>query len=213
MGRPLGSVAIRPGLEVGLEDRLQDELERTLDHAVADARNRKDTNFCAPVLGYLHVPCRPRVVTALEPVRSESARETPPRRFPRWPRTSPRQCPGHRRSPWPTVGFAQRLHLADVNVQPPETPGRFSLRLDVYPPSQVLQIDGRLCHLALASLRVRGVTNSRAPSLHGHYSASSLLRTHPPPSRRRPTSRLRRLYDLPSFRQFLDGTRRASPVA
>src|SRR5271165_5295990 len=33
-----------------------------------------------------------------------------------------------------------------------ETPGRFSLRLDVYSPPQVLQIDGRLYHLVLAFL-------------------------------------------------------------
>src|SRR5208282_1573496 len=37
-----------------------------------------------------------------------------------------------------------------MDVQSPEPPGRFSLRLDVYPPPQVLQIDGRLCHLVLA---------------------------------------------------------------
>src|ERR1017187_8567526 len=84
-----------------------------------------------------------------------------------------------------------------MDVQTPETPGRLSLRLDVYSPSQVLQIVGRLCHLVLASLIAREITNSRAPSFHGHYSASSLLRTHPPPSRRRSISRLRRLYDLP----------------
>src|SRR5512135_3184951 len=37
-------------------------------------------------------------------------------------------------------------------------------------------------------------TNSRAPSLRGHYPASPLLRAHPPPSRLRPTSRGVRLY-------------------
>src|SRR6516225_11852680 len=37
-----------------------------------------------------------------------------------------------------------------MDVQTPETPGRFSLRLDVYSPPQVLQIDGRLYHLVLA---------------------------------------------------------------
>ena len=47
-----------------------------------------------------------------------------------------------------------------------------------------------------------GITSSRAPSLRGHYPASSLLRTHPPPSRRQPTSRCCRLYGLPSFRPF-----------
>ena len=39
-----------------------------------------------------------------------------------------------------------------MDVQTPEPPGRLSLRLDVYSPSQVLQIVGRLCHLVLAFL-------------------------------------------------------------
>ena len=92
-----------------------------------------------------------------------------------------------------------------MDVQAPEPPGRFSLRLDVYPPSQVLQTDGRLCHLAPASHVVGGVPNSRAPSLHGHYPASSLLRTPPPPSRLPPTSRCRRLYGLPCSADFATG--------
>jgi len=29
------------------------------------------------------------------------------------------------------VGFVECFHLADMDVQPPKTPGRFSLRLDV----------------------------------------------------------------------------------
>src|SRR5271170_6173117 len=66
--------------------------------------------------------------------------------------------------------------------------GPLGLRLDVYPPPQVLQIDGRLYHLVLAFPYVGGVANGRAPWLRGHYSASSLQR-------------------------FLAGTRRASPVA
>src|SRR5206468_11104573 len=49
------------------------------------------------------------------------------------------------------------------------------------------------------------VQNSRVPSLHGHYPASSLLRTRPPPSRRRPFSRVRRLYGLPSSADFAAG--------
>src|ERR1700757_2717415 len=81
-----------------------------------------------------------------------------------------------------------------MNVHSPETPGRVGLRLDVYSPPQVLQIHGRLCHLILAFLTAREATNSRAPLLHGHCSASSLIRNHPPPS-------------------CLAGTRRASPVA
>src|ERR1700719_2651164 len=49
------------------------------------------------------------------------------------------------------IGFAQRLQLADMHVQSPKPPGRFSLRLAVYPPPQVLQTNGRLCHLTPAS--------------------------------------------------------------
>ena len=44
-------------------------------------------------------------------------------------------------------------------------------------------------NFALASLFVRAATNSRVPSLHRHCSASPLLRTPPPPSRRSPISR------------------------
>jgi hypothetical protein len=46
---------------------------------------------------------------------------------------------------------------------------------------------------------------SRAPSLHGRYPASPLLRTHPPPSRLRPTSRGHRLYGLPCSVDFSPG--------
>src|SRR5271167_2675118 len=92
-----------------------------------------------------------------------------------------------------------------MDVHSPETPGRLSLRLDVYSPPQVLQINGRLCHLVLAFLMVGDATSSRAPLLHGHYSASPLLRTRPPPSRLRSTSRLRRLYDLPCSDDFSSG--------
>ena len=56
-----------------------------------------------------------------------------------------------------------------------------------------------------ASRVAEGVTSSRAPSLRGRYPASSLLRAHPPPSRRRPTSRCCRLYGLPRFRRFRSG--------
>src|SRR5271163_3858607 len=92
-----------------------------------------------------------------------------------------------------------------MDVQSPEPPGRLSLCLDVYSPPQVLQINGRLCHLVLAFLMVGDATSSRAPLLHGHYSASPLLRTRPPPSRLRSTSRLRRLYDLPCSGDFAPG--------
>src|SRR3954471_20257696 len=78
--------------------------------------------------------------------------------------------------------------------------------------SRVLQTVRCLCHLTLASHVVGTVTNSRVPLLHRHYSVSPLLRTHPSPSRRFPTSRFRRLYGS-LLRRFPDGARRASPVA
>src|ERR1700745_821990 len=92
-----------------------------------------------------------------------------------------------------------------MDVQSPELPGRLSLRLDVYSPPQILQIDGRLCHLVLAFLVVGDFANSRAPSLHGRYPASTPLRTHPSPPRLRSTSRLSRLYDLPCSDDFSSG--------
>src|SRR6202051_2932131 len=92
-----------------------------------------------------------------------------------------------------------------MDIQSPEPPGRFSLRLDVYSPPQVLQIYGRLCHLVLAFPYVGDIANGRATSLRGHYSASSLLRAQPPPSRLRPTSRFRRLYGLPCSDDFAPG--------
>jgi len=49
------------------------------------------------------------------------------------------------------------------------------------------------------------VQNSRVPSLHGHYPASSLLRTRPPPSRRRTISRVPRLYARPASADFAAG--------
>src|SRR3954466_16062966 len=92
-----------------------------------------------------------------------------------------------------------------MDVQSPETPGFVNLRLDVYSPPQVLQIYGRLCHLVLAFLWVETLQTVGPPLLHGRYSASSLIRTYPPPSRLRPISRLCRLYDLPCSVDFSPG--------
>src|SRR6201998_4595630 len=101
---------------------------------------------------------------------------------------------------------ARRVSILQTwTYRPQKRQGRFSLRLDVYPPPQVLQINGRLYHLVLAFPYVGGIANGRAPSLHGHYPASLLIRTHPPPSRLRPTSRGRRLFGLPCSGDFSSG--------
>src|SRR5438034_2177117 len=201
---PLGPISKRSRLEVRLEDRFEYELERPLNHPVPNGRNRKDADF-APILRYFLPSGREWLVST-------------PRQFvPQLLEQSLRalRLDGRERHPVNPRGsvvlfghfvcFAQRLHLADVDVKTPETPGRFSLRLDVYPPPQVLQTNGRLCHLVLAFPYVGGVANGRVPSLHGHYSASSLVRTHPPPSRLRPTSRGCRLYGLPCSGDFSPG--------
>src|SRR5215467_7034599 len=53
---PFRSVSIRPRWEFGLEDRLQDELDCPLNHAIADRRNRKNSDSLAPVLGNFLLP-------------------------------------------------------------------------------------------------------------------------------------------------------------
>src|SRR5262244_3126946 len=50
--------------------------------------------------------------------------------------------------------------------------------------------------------------SSRVPSLRGRYPTSLLLRTRPPPSRLRSTSRFSRLYDLPCSDDFAPGRER-----
>jgi hypothetical protein len=48
MRSTLGTIAIRPRLEICLEDRLQYELERTLDHAIADSRDgQRELHKCS----------------------------------------------------------------------------------------------------------------------------------------------------------------------
>jgi hypothetical protein len=86
----------------------------------------------------------------------------------------------------------------------PKAQGQFSLRLDVYSPSQVLQTYGRFYHVDLAFLFVREITYSRVPLLGERYLASSLVRTHPPPFRLRLIS-LKRLYSLPFSVDFSMG--------
>ena len=91
--------------------------------------------------------------------------------------------------------------------------GLFSLRLHVYLSPQVVQFDRRLSHLASASHVVKVVTDSRAASSTG---VTRLHRYYQPlrhPLACQPISRCCRLYGLPLLRRFLNGARRASPVA
>ena len=99
----------------------------------------------------------------------------------------------------------QRVQAVDTSIDYSTASSRFSLRLDIYPSPQFLQIDGCLCHLTPASHLVEGFLCSRVPSLHGRYPASPLLRTQPPPSRLRPISRGLRLYGLPGSTDFSMG--------
>src|SRR4051794_22057917 len=57
----------------------------------------------------------------------------------------------------------------------------------------------------LPPVLVKELQDSRAPSLRGRYTASTLLRAPPPPSRLRPTSRGLRLYGLPVSADFAAG--------
>ena len=61
------------------------------------------------------------------------------------------------------IGFGERFQFADMNEEAPTPPGLLSLRLDVYPPSQVWQTDGRFCQVAPASPVERGI-NQPTPS-------------------------------------------------
>src|SRR5215467_1462422 len=54
---PFRPISIRPRLEISFEDWLQDKLHCPLNHTITDGRNRKDTNFLAPILRNLLLPC------------------------------------------------------------------------------------------------------------------------------------------------------------
>ena len=76
-----------------------------------------------------------------------------------------------------------------------------------------MQTDGRLYHPVPASQCCRKIVNSRVPSLPGRYPGSSLIRTHPPPSRLSVHFPLFTVIEPTLLQKFLSGTRRVSPVA
>src|ERR1700733_13327513 len=100
-----------------------------------------------------------------------------------------------------------------MDVQSPELPGRLSLRLDVYSPPQVLQINGRLCHLVLAFPLCWSHCKWQDP-----LAPRTLLRFIATTD---PAATLSSSTDFPVspvirptlLRRFRAGTRRASPVA
>ena len=100
-----------------------------------------------------------------------------------------------------------------MNIQPPKPPCLIRLRLQVYLPSQVLQTNGRLYHLAPASQCCQKIINSRVPLLLGRYPRSTLIRTPPPPSRLSVHFPLLTVIEPTLLQRFRFGTRRASPVA
>jgi len=51
-----------------------------------------------------------------------------------------------------TVGLLEGLRPCHMDEDAPEAMCLFRLRLPIYPPSQLLQHNGRFCHLTLASL-------------------------------------------------------------
>ena len=70
-----------------------------------------------------------------------------------------------------------------------------------------------LYHLTPASHVAEVIMCSKAPSLHGRYPASSLLRTSPPPSRLSTHFPVLPVIEPTLLRPFPIGTRTASPVA
>src|SRR4030095_10972147 len=119
----------------------------TLYHAITNAGDRKESDFVTALLRYLLFPRPQRHISAMDQFVPDLLKEAfhalllDGLEHDSVTARSPIIDFGHR------VRSAQRLHLADVDVQTPETPGRFSL--GVYLPSQVLQTHGRLRHLAL----------------------------------------------------------------
>src|ERR1700733_2027433 len=127
---PFGSVSIRPRLEIGFKDRLQNELECSLNHPITDSWNRQNADL-SPVLWNLLLPCPHGPIRVTDQFVPDPPQETFRSALLNGLKRDPvdSRCPVVAfRHP---VSFVERFHLADVDVQPPETPSRFSLRLDV----------------------------------------------------------------------------------
>jgi len=188
-GAPLGAGALRPLVDVGVNERRHETLQSPWHHTVTPRRARQDAPACA-------VTVRHRLASlsrgSLRAVEQRAASRCEAGCHPRH-----RQgCTRHSVTPWsavvclgPSGGCPAGCPRADVGTQAPESPGRCRLRLDVSPPAPVWPPERRGAPVAPASRVVRGVTHRRGPLLHGHSPASPLRRTPPPPSRLRSLSR------------------------
>src|SRR5215469_6762623 len=131
MSCPPWPVSVRPRLEISFEDRLQDELEGSLNHPVTNSRNRENADFGAPVLrdfllSYPHGLIRfsdQFVLNLLQKTLHSVSLDGCERH--------PVNARGSVITLRHLVGFLERFRLADMNVQSPESPSWFSLRLDV----------------------------------------------------------------------------------
>src|SRR6516165_9824942 len=120
VGCLLRPVAIGPRLEIGLEDRFQDQLQRSLDHPVANARNRKLASL-PPFFRYLDLPQPPRSISPMHQLLAELLEKL----FPTFSFDRLERHPIHSRGSVvllrELIGFPERLSFADVDIQPPES--------------------------------------------------------------------------------------------
>ncbi len=174
MCRSFRSVSVRSCLEVRFEDRFQYELECPLDHTITDGRNRENSYF-SPVFRYFLLPYSHGSIRAGDQFVPDLLQKT----------LRSALFDDLERDPVYTwgpvillrhlIGFLKGFHFADMDVQSPETLGWFGLRLcriGSYsgPANCWVSLSYHPCLPFCLSL-----ANSRVPSLHGHYPASSIL--------------------------------------
>ena len=150
-------------MEIGLEDRFQNELQGSLDHAVSNGGDREHPDLFSVLLSDLHSSIPHRLIRTLDQFGAQLLDKGLPASHLDLLERDPIDSRGSVVFLSDQIGGLDRLHLADVPVQAPKAPGRLGLRLDIDPPSQVLQTDGRLYHLTPAFLFDRGVTEQQGP--------------------------------------------------
>ena len=138
------------GAKVRLEDSFRDQLQCPLRHAAADTRNLERSDV-AVALRDLHLAVWHGFVPACdEALPDRRQKHRPPRGLdvPELLATGPGDAAV---SSGDSVSLLKGPGLRDVHEQTPETMRRFRLRLSTDPPSQFLEVAGRLCPLTPAS--------------------------------------------------------------